>query len=289
MKLSIFTTITDPVKRGDNLIDAINCYQALADELIIVDGNRKSDGLETKSQSYIFDNSENDRLASQFGFLRNPWPKEFKWPFIGQQFQAGYEACTGDWCIRMDLDMLFHENNFVAIRQACIDNADQPVFSMLKHQFVLPDRFNLKSRLVIAVNKKKFGDRIKFDSGGDLCQVSLDGKYLEPGSVPDVKIPIWNYEKLTKTREQIMDDVGRMERAYKRHFGHTQYGSDGTNKDAFAKWCEAQKGKFNKPHERIKLEEHPRFIKETIKNLKPHQWGYSGFSNLEMNSYVKNA
>lgn len=270
MKLSVFTTVTRPKPRGDNVDDALRCYHELADEVVIVNGLHNATPVFRDEKKVIV----------------SPWPKEFSWPLIGHQFQRGYEESNGDWVIHADLDFLFHEEDFEAIRQACIDNNDQPAFSMLKRQFILPDRFNLKSRLVVAVNKGKFGDRIRFDSGGDLCQPSLDGKYIEPGTVPDLSIPIWNYEKLLKTKRQIAEDQGRMERAYSRHFLKYQMGSDGTNEGAFAKWLAAQIGKFNKPQEKIPLSDHPKYVQETIKNLKPEQWGYSGFGELGVNSYV---
>ena len=188
----------------------------------------------------------------------------------------------------MDLDFLIHEKDFVKVREAAQRMLDEklPAMSFWKFQFILPDRYNLKSRLVIMVNKRDYGNRIKFDSSGDLCQPSLDGKYLSPDDVPEARIPFYCYEKLLKTKKQIADDQGRMERAWFRHFGEYQMGSDGTNESALEHWIEAQKGKFNKPQKHIKLEEHPIFVQETIKNLKPEQFGYSGFGELGENDYV---
>lgn len=268
LKLSIFTTIRYPLKRGDNVDDALACYTGLADEVVIVNGG----------YSYT-------KPDSKYRKIQYDWPDEFTWPFIGEQFQRGYEAATGDWVIHADIDFIFDEKDYDNIRET-LERTDAPALSFYKYQFVLPDRYNLKSRLVIAVNKGKYGDRIRFDSGGDLAQPSLDGKYISPDDVPESKIGFWNYEKITKTKEQIMDDVGRMERAYQRHFGHTQYGSDGTNQDAFKFWIKAQYGKLQKPQEHVKLEDHPKCMQQTIKNLKPEQWGYSAFG-LEENDYVK--
>lgn len=270
MKLSIFTTATEPHKRGDNYHDAIKCYKELADEVVVVNGGGQiTNHLDIK-------------------YLNRKWPREFEWPFIGEQFTRGYKACSGDAVIHADLDFIFHEKDVEDIRkvaQLMLDD-NLPAMSFYKYQFILPDRYNLKSRLVIMVNKRDYGDRIKFDSSGDLCQPSLDGRYINPDSVPDSKIGFYNYEKLTKTKEQIMDDVGRMERAYQRHFGYTQYKSDGTDEDAYKHWIDAQKGKMNKSQERIKLSAHPKYVQETIKNLKPGQFGFNGHGNLEGNRYV---
>lgn len=275
MKLSIFTTITNPSSRGDNYRNAINCYSEFAHEVIFVDGgvNAAIYRKDTKKDEY------------KFYALSYPWPEEFSWEFIGQQFQRGYEACTGDWVIHADLDFVFHEKDFAAIRKALQDNNDAPAVSLLKRQFILPDRFNLKSRLVIAVNKGKYGDRIRFDSGGDLCQPSLDGEYIEPGTVPDIKIPFYNYEKLIKTEAQIKDDVGRMARAWQRHFGKYRLGGP-DDESAYQEWLHMVVGRFKKPSEHIKLDDHPKYVQETIASLKPEQWGYSGFGHLERNSYA---
>lgn len=253
MRLGIFTTATRPEERGDNFKDALDCYTELADEVVTMRGEET-------------------------------WPQEFNWPLIGEHFQQGYEMCNTDWVIHADLDFIFHEKDFAAIRQACIDNNNAPAMSFYKHQFILPDRYNLKSRLVIAVNKGKFGDRIRFDSGGDICQPSLDGQEMLPDMVPEAKIPFYNYEKMIKNSDQIMDDVGRMARAWQRHFGEAKLGFD--DESAFNEWVKMVKGRFQKPQKHILLEDHPIFVQGTIATLRPHQWGYSGFGALERNDYV---
>lgn len=255
MKLGIFTTATRPKQRGDTYIEALDCYRDLADEVVTVRGEET-------------------------------WPQEFSWPLIGQHFQHGYEEVNADWVLHMDLDFIFHEKDFQAIRQACIDNKDAPALSFWKYQFIQPDRYNLKSRLVIAVNKGKFGNRIRFDSGGDLCQPSLDGKEIKPDSVPEARIPFYNYEKIIKTSDQVMEDVGRMDRAYKRHFGKWLYSEDGTDEDAFNGYMRMAIGRASKPHKIIQLEEHPIYMQGVLATLRPHQFGHSAFGALERCSYV---
>lgn len=271
MKLSIFTTVTNPHLRGDLVKEPMTCYQEVADEVVIVNGG----------------DPYNSGVWSGKIEVSHRWPQEFSWEFIGQQFQRGYEACTGDVVIHADLDFIFHERDYSAIRQAAellLDN-HHPGMSFWKYQFVLPDRYNLKSRLVVMVNKRDFKDQIRFNSGGDLCQPSINGEYMNPNNLPEARIPIYNYEKLLKTKEQISEDQGRMERAYKRSFQETQMKSDGSNENAFDKWQRAQKGKFNKPHQKIPLEEHPKVMQETIRNLTPERWGYNGFGLIEGRVY----
>lgn len=255
MTIGAFITITRPEQRGDLYEQCFAMARALFDEVTIVDGI-------------------------------NTWPKEFSWEAIGQHFQRGYEMSQTDWVFHLDTDFIFHENDYEAVKRACADNKDTVALSFWKYQFILPDRYNLKSRLVMAVNKAKYGDRIRFDSGGDLCQPSLDGKYIEPNDVPEARVAFYNYEKLIKTEAQIKDDVGRMARAWQRRFGDYKLGGP-SDEDAYNEWLKMVVGRFNKPQQRIELDHHPEVMRDVIKNLRPEQWGYNGFNNLEDNDYVK--
>lgn len=276
MKLSIFTTVTRPAKRGDTYKEALSCYTDLADEVVIIHGNANAKAL---------DYENNGAKVVVAPTILDTWPKEFSWEIIGQHFQRGYEVSSGDVVIHADLDFIFHEKDFEDIRKAAqlmLDN-NLPAMSMYKYQFVLPDRYNLKSRLVIMVNKRDYGDRIKFDASGDLCQPSLDGRYLNPDSVPQSKIGFYNYEKLLKTKDQIKDDVTRMARAWHRHFGNYKLGTDET---AYSEWLHMALGRLEKPHKYIGIHEHPKYVQETILNLHPDQWGYNAFGKLADNNYV---
>lgn len=276
MKISVFTTATRPTERGDTYYEALKSYRGVANEVILVDGgnNPSVQRLDVSKDEY--------RLVQP----SLEWPKEFAWPFIGEQFQLGYEACTGDWVLHCDLDFIFHEQDYAAIRQAFEDNPEAPALSFWKYQFIQPDRYNLKSRLVIAVNKGKYGDRIRFDSGGDLCQPSLDGKELKPDDVPEARIPFYNYEKILKREAQVKDDVGRMARAYERHFGEFKLGGPDDD-SAYQEWLNMQIGRNSKPQQHVALTFHPKVMHETIRNLTPDQFGHSGFGFFKPSIYAK--
>lgn len=278
MKLSIFTTITNPTIRGDNWKDALQCYTELADELIIINGGEDI-GLNWYSHP----------PGKTLGIINSPWPQEFDWPLIGQQFQKGYEIAHGDWVIHADLDYIFHENDFKQIRNAMEAHPNQPALSFWKYQFIYPDRYNLKSRLILAVNKGKYGDRIRFDSGGDLCQPSLDGEQIPTAAVEEARVPFYNYEKMTKTADQIMDDCGRMDRAYNRHFKTWQLSTDesGSDESCFNGYIKMLRGRLNKPQKHIGINEHPKFVQTTIKGLNPSQFGYNCFNMFGDNGYTQ--
>ena len=83
MKVSIFTTYTEPEKRRDPWEESLSCYRDYADEIIVTGKD---------------------------------WPFEFKWDLIGKTFQQGLDESTGDWAIRMDIDYLFHEKHIDVLR-----------------------------------------------------------------------------------------------------------------------------------------------------------------------------
>lgn len=255
--ITSFITITEPERRGDLFKQCYKQAEKFSDEIIVIDG-------------------------------KDTWPKEFSWELIGQHFQKGYEQANEDWVIHLDTDFIIHEKDHEAILEACRTNSEAPALSFYKHQYILPDRYNLKSRLVIAVNKKKYGDRIKFDGGGesDLCQPSLDGKLIRPESVPETKIEFFNYEKPIKTEQQIKDDVGRMDRAYHRHYGRWLYSQDGSDESAFEGWLKMVVGRGSKPQKRVPLNHHPLVMQDILENLTPDQFGYSAFGRLGINDYA---
>src|SRR4051812_31458654 len=100
MKLSIFTTLSDPGRRQDPYKEALYCYLELADELVVIDGSQFAHSV-----------TRNILLGTkkETAYIHSIWPTEFSWDFIGKQFQKGYDACSGDWVIHMDLDYFFHE------------------------------------------------------------------------------------------------------------------------------------------------------------------------------------
>ena len=109
MKLSIFTTLGggnyQPTQRQDSLTEALDCYTDLADEVIVVNGSNI--GINDGWLSYDGLTKSDGRSETVIKEIFHVWENEFDWRFIGQQFQRGYEACTGDWAVRADLDFIW--------------------------------------------------------------------------------------------------------------------------------------------------------------------------------------
>ncbi len=247
MKLSIFTTYTNPEERGDPWKEALSCYESIADEIIVTGSN---------------------------------WPYEFKWEQIGKTFQEGLEKSTGDWSLRMDIDYFIHEKDFKKLNYLLIKYKNFPVVSFPQYQFFTSNRFDVKTRLCIAVNKK-FKQDIKLNGGGDLCLVTFKNKLVDPKKVPSMEIPIYQYDSMFRTKDMIAKDRSRFARAWHKQF--RTFGDRGgpDNKSAYEAWYEDIKRKYPRHINKIDFKKHPRFIKDKLLNLDKEQFGYDAFGLKE--------
>ena len=250
MNISTFTTMTKPDERGDPWKEALSCYESFSDEVIIV-------GKE--------------------------WPHEFKFDLIGKYFQEGFNKCTGDWVFRMDIDYFLHENDLEKLIKALSKYSNYPAISLPQYQFFTPDRYQIKTRLCVALNKKMFPD-IKFNGGGDLCLPTLNNEIINTKKVPNINIPIYQYDSMFRTKEIISSDRARFARAWYREFNN--YGDRGGAEPdiAFKYWYKMIEKKYQFHIHKIKKEDHPMFIKDTLLNLSEDQFGYNAFG-LKDNTY----
>jgi len=244
--------MTNPDLRNDPWKEALNCYEDIADEIII-----KGDD----------------------------WPYEFNWNHIGETFYSGFLECTGDWVIKMDLDYFFHENDIEKILKSLKKNIDKPAITFPQYQFFSHDRYQIKTLVCIALNKKFFPEII-LNGGGDLCLPTLNGKILNPWEMPIVNIPLWQYDSIFRTRNIIAEDRARFARAWYKYFD--EWGDRGGSEPdiAYKAWFEGIKRKYQKHTFKIDLDSHPKYIKKRLSTLEEGQFGYDVFG-LKNNTSFK--
>jgi hypothetical protein len=242
-KVSIITTMTDPDSRKDPWKEALQCYNDIADEVIIVGED---------------------------------WPDEFDWSHIGKTFQEGFDKATGDWVIRMDLDYFFHENDIAKIRKMLKRFKNYPIVSFPQYQFFSKSRRSLRTLIGIAVNKSSYPE-IKLDGGGDLCLPTLNNNLLNPFNNPISKYPLYQYDSFFRNKDLIAFDRARFSRAWFREFGN--YGDRGgpTETEAYEAWLEMIKNKINNHIYSFNPNKHPKYIKERIKNIEQDAFGSNVF------------
>lgn len=243
MKISIITTMTNPEERKDPWKEALNCYEDLADEIIITGKD---------------------------------WPIEFSWEQIGQYFQEGFNQASYDWVIRMDLDYFFRKKDFVKIRNFLSKNSDSPVISFPQYQIFTPDRYQVKTKLCNAFNKKRF-PQILLNGGGDLCQPTLNNKQLLHKNFPTSNTPIYQYDSIFRTKEIISNDRARFARAWYRCFKDYSNRGGPTSEEAFDAWFEMIISRYKFHVNKLNINDHPIFIRDSLLSLKNEQFGFSAF------------
>lgn len=241
--------MTNPEERNDPWKEALECYEDFADEVVVVG---------------------------------QTWPKEFSFEYIGSVFQDGFNKSSGDWVILMDVDTFFHERDKEKINNVLKKYEDYPSVAFPKFQFFHPERYNLKSKMCIALNKKNFPN-IKFTGGPDLCQPTVDGQLIMPDSAPYEKIVIWNYEAMFRTKDIIKKDRSRFARAWFNSFSNYGVRGGPTQEEAFEAWFKMIEDRYSYHYLKMKIDNHPKYIKNRLQNIPDDQFGSNLFGLINKN------
>ena len=255
---SIFTTMTNPEDRNDPWKESINCYESLADEVVIVGDN---------------------------------WPVEFDWGIFNKIYQDGFDKCATDWVMRMDLDYFVHEKDIPKIRDSLEKYTEYPAIVLPQYQFFTLNRYQIKTKLCLLLNKKRFPE-IKLNGGTDRMLATLNGELLTYKNVPQVKIPIWQYDSMFRTKSTIAEDRARFARAWYSQF--KDWGDRGgpSEEEAFEAWFIMIKKRYAFHTNKISMRKHPKFICSKLQNLKQEHFGYSAFglqnkTKRDLKQYLK--
>ena len=95
--------------------------------------------------------------------------------------------------------------------------------------------------------------------------------------VPNLKVPVFQYDSIFRTKEIISSDRARFARAWNQYFKN--YGTRGgpTEKEAFDAWFKMIEDRFKFHVHKLNINEHPEFIKDKLLSLTPDQFGYDVF------------
>ncbi len=243
MKVSFFTSMTDPDARKDPWRESLSCYEQFADEVVIVGKD---------------------------------WPYEFSWDYIQTVFQEGFDKCGGDWAFWMDIDTMFHEDSFEKIKKELKSYKEYPAIAFPKFQIFTPDRYHMKTHLVVALNKKLFPN-IKMNGGGDKLQPTINNKLIEISEIPKSTQPVWNYDSVFRTKEIIREDRARFARAWNRFFKDLGNRGGEEPDEAYEAWLKMVFERYKYHVLKLKINDHPKFIKDSLAKLDEENFGYSMF------------
>ena len=104
MTIGIIVTITNPDQREDKWREALRCYSDLADEIVVVNGGGPV--------HYSLDFCDLTKVKE----VKLPWPKEWNWVELPRHLNAGLEALTTEWCLKIDIVYPRHLRESALIR-----------------------------------------------------------------------------------------------------------------------------------------------------------------------------
>lgn len=276
MKLSIITTITNPEERQDPYIESIASYLDVADEVIVVNGGRQ-----TRMEDF----------QTKIKLVNLPWPEAWNWKELPIHLNAGLQAATGDWVIKMDIDQMFHENDVDEIRRR-LSEIKKPTATFQKMSVLPHDTFLQKGEVAVAINKALVGDSICFgvdpNEYTDLCspihQTSTQddvphGRVVHFNECGRTGISIWNFDYTFKTQEVTKKEFLKFSLAYEKFFGMTKWGH--TEDQALEVFMEMMQDRYRKATYKITDDSVlPKYIRKKYSELTDDQFGHSGWGLL---------
>lgn len=290
MKISTFIPITNPFKRGDTFLEAIKSHLLFSDELIIVDGGSTDGSLEMIT-------ALND---PKIRIITLPWPQEnWSWDEFPKHWNAGLEACTGDWVAAGETDHIFHEADIERLIEELSLNQKlgRAVMTVNKMQTGKWNRMYSKSKMYYFINKKDYPNvKYGFDprEKTDLCQpIEVTGeKYGIPMGTALVEhnanvnaktgasgVPMYNYLWTFKTYEMVVKERLAAANAWNLFKGFTEEYNIRfrSSEEEVRQWITEQlAGVDYKANQEFNIERHPAIMQEKLKrDLKEGMIGWN--------------
>lgn len=280
IQISIFVTVGNvrqgPDEREDRWKEAVYSYMDLADEVVIVHGDRTPFKV---------------AWPSKVKEVQLDWPYEWNWEELPMHMNLGLETCTGDWVLRMDSDYVIHEKEIEDIKKTLNEGSKCPIAWFQKYCYVCNNKYFEKGKIPLGINKGKVGNKYKFgystNVGTDMCypvRVSgirdngvPEGEYL-PDEAWHTRCHVWNYDYTFKNIKTTQEEFWRFSKAYKRSYGKWKMGA--TKEYSLEVFLAYKKKELAECPYTADINWHPKYIKDAISELTPEQFGHSGFGKL---------
>ena len=106
------------------------------------------------------------------------------------------------------------------------------------------------------------------------------------------KITIWNYDSVFKNKNIISKDRARFARAWNRYFNDWGNRGGPSEEEAYSAWIKMVSDRYIRHGIKLKIEDHPKYIKNKLINLNDNQFGFSAFGlkssvKPSFNEYLK--
>ena len=277
MKLSAFVCIINPEYWEFPYLEAIRSYCDLCDEVIVIDSGSTDGSL----QKIV-------KISDKIKTVYSKWPWEFKQREYPIHYNQGFDLCTGDWKLKMDIDFIIDDRDIAGIRKRLEDNMDKAMATFQRHNVFNKSQYYDKGKMPTALNSKFPNIKVGVPDNETKTDWTIPvvareyingvpyGARVPKEQILDMGIPIWNYDCTFRTKDKCKTWFQRIARGYARD-GVTPLYGDGDDK-AWEAWIRNRtKRKENTPMKDMKIDHHPSYIRDKIGSMTPDLWGFDNW------------
>ncbi len=289
MKISVFTCVLNPDFWCFPYQEALKSYCELADEVIVVDGGSKDGSL-----------NKIKKISDKIRIVSLHWPWYFKQREFPLHLNYGLDECTGDWVIKFDIDFVLHDFDAIAIKRKLKehnDNSNIMVATFSRLNLLNRDQGFTKVELPWVIHKRFTKNKVRFgveigDKQSDWSQTIkvkeikndipygeafiVDTKFRGINDILRLGNRVFNYDSIFRDKAKCAVWFCRAAKAYRDETGKAIYG--GSGEEAWELWKEIRMRHKVTRKENLKIEDHPVFIQDKIKNMTPDMWGHSNWN-----------
>lgn len=133
MKISGFTIVRNGVRFGYPFQESLRSLALVCDEIVIGVGD-SDDGTREAVAEFC-------ARTPGASFFDTVWPlhdpeKKKGGLILSEQTNLALDRCTGDWCVYLQADEIFHEDDAAGLRAAMTEHAEDPAIEALVFDYV---------------------------------------------------------------------------------------------------------------------------------------------------------
>lgn len=270
MKLSIFVCIVNPEYWCFPYLEAIQSYCDFADEVIVIDSH-STDGSLEKVQT----------ISPKIKIIQSDWPWDFTQKEYPIHYNLGFESCTGDWVMKMDIDHLLDSKYLQEFKERLAHAGSVKMATFQRWNFLNRYQFYDKGKMPTAINKK-FDVKVGIPRGESNTDWTIPvenyelvdgvplGDRINPSHILNTGIPIFNYDCFFRDKEKCKVWYQRIANANPQLYGAS---------NAWERWKEIRLKQKTEPGlKTITLNDHPMRIRERVNNMTPEMWGFNNWN-----------
>ena len=295
MKISFFTTATEPFRYKYPIIESIKSIIPIADEIIIIYGRQ-----EYISEKEILELSPKIKIINT-----NKWNIEWKYDTMTEHLNIGLDNCAGDICIKFDIDFIFSSDNqekfaeqFKKIRNR------YHVFYLPRINFMNKKYGSLYKKGLYAINVTLLKKENKIYKIGikNYCNTIIIDSSFNYHIFTDKDMYVYNFDCTFMDKETLKQKYFYWYNAYKLYYGNLELFELPTDDlcdltQLMNKFISKKIIKIKNKialNEFIEIDRYPDVILDKINKLDETQYGYNYFEflrqfyNLKLNIFNYN-